>query len=551
MRKSALYFICMAAMVLALGACPAVADDDYYLGLESTSDGSTPDNAFTYGDGYFYVNIQAGNNGGSLAVAGAAFTLEYPSDILEGPTTDGEGVPQNDSVSSIFPFEFTQTISGTEVTSDTFRTNASTLGSVLYAGAVIDESTGAAPTGRDNPSDLFTTRFRVKDGAAPGPFVLTLKQTMLWNPDAGYGSDPNSNGTQDQGEDSVGVTALVGALAPGTGTGDDGDFPVLIDSFTAVTATLWVDDGDSIDNQWEMDNYGDLITITDASDQDGDGYLDRHEIDNDTNLEVRDDPFGADYDVKTDTNAPYQKVTGNPSMPRALNGESFTFTVQHETVISDPVTVDENLILTLHYNSDDLTFGDIVDESANTTFETDTSVAADSLITVTVPHDEIAQDLFDVTFTSDAALIEGDTSVISFTADADDDFTFYSENVTYTVGPAFTLDIDGNGEYKALSDGILILRYLYGFRDATLIDSALETGATRTVADDIETYIQDAIDLLDIDGNGEQKALSDGILVLRYLYGFRDATLIDSALETGATRTNADDIEDYIESLKP
>jgi hypothetical protein len=51
-------------------------------------------------------------------------------------------------------------------------------------------------------------------------------------------------------------------------------------------------------------------------------------------------------------------------------------------------------------------------------------------------------------------------------------------------------DIDGNGALAALSDGLLILRYLFGFRGATLITGAVDTdGCTRCTANDIETYL--------------------------------------------------------------
>jgi hypothetical protein len=52
----------------------------------------------------------------------------------------------------------------------------------------------------------------------------------------------------------------------------------------------------------------------------------------------------------------------------------------------------------------------------------------------------------------------------------------------------------------------------------------------------------------DDDGEGATEALSDGLLVLRYLFGFRGDSLIDDALTGNATRTTADEIESYIES---
>ena len=51
-------------------------------------------------------------------------------------------------------------------------------------------------------------------------------------------------------------------------------------------------------------------------------------------------------------------------------------------------------------------------------------------------------------------------------------------------------DIDGNGQVDALTDAVLILRYLSGLRGPSLVAGAIGPGATRTTAPDIEAYIQ-------------------------------------------------------------
>ncbi len=54
----------------------------------------------------------------------------------------------------------------------------------------------------------------------------------------------------------------------------------------------------------------------------------------------------------------------------------------------------------------------------------------------------------------------------------------------------------------------------------------------------------------DIDGDGEQLPLTDGSLLLRYLFGFTGATLTTGAVDmTDCTRCTAPAIEAYIESL--
>jgi YD repeat-containing protein len=116
-------------------------------------------------------------------------------------------------------------------------------------------------------------------------------------------------------------------------------------------------------------------------------------------------------------------------------------------------------------------------------------------------------------------------------------------------GTTFTLDIDGDGEYKPLTDGMLIMRYQFGFRGETLINGAVAQNATRKTAAEIETYLINSGLSLDIDGDGELKPLTDGMLIMRYLFGFRGDTLINGAVAQNASRKTAGEIETRIRSL--
>jgi hypothetical protein len=52
------------------------------------------------------------------------------------------------------------------------------------------------------------------------------------------------------------------------------------------------------------------------------------------------------------------------------------------------------------------------------------------------------------------------------------------------------VDVDGDGEVEPLTDGLLLLRYLFGFRGATLITGAVDLmHCTRCTAPEIEAYI--------------------------------------------------------------
>jgi alpha-tubulin suppressor-like RCC1 family protein len=68
-------------------------------------------------------------------------------------------------------------------------------------------------------------------------------------------------------------------------------------------------------------------------------------------------------------------------------------------------------------------------------------------------------------------------------------FTF-DEDDTYADVTSAVLDIDANGSVDALTDGLIILRYLFGLRGQSLIDGVISEDAMRAEAADIETYIE-------------------------------------------------------------
>jgi hypothetical protein len=121
---------------------------------------------------------------------------------------------------------------------------------------------------------------------------------------------------------------------------------------------------------------------------------------------------------------------------------------------------------------------------------------------------------------------------------------------TTTPGGA-TVDVDGDGETESLTDGLLILRYLFGFRGAVLVTGAVDLeNCTRCTALEIEGYLAAVLTLLDVDGDSEVEALTDGLLILRYLFGFRGAVLVTGAVDLeNCMRCEAPKIEAYIEGL--
>ncbi len=125
-------------------------------------------------------------------------------------------------------------------------------------------------------------------------------------------------------------------------------------------------------------------------------------------------------------------------------------------------------------------------------------------------------------------------------------------NATFALASIGTriLDIDANNGYLPESDGLLIMRYLFGLRGAALSAGATGTGATRTGDPALPTYLLDILPYLDVDGNGKVEALTDSLMIIRKMLGLTGTAITQGAMGVGATRTPAE-IDAYIQTLKP
>ena len=111
-------------------------------------------------------------------------------------------------------------------------------------------------------------------------------------------------------------------------------------------------------------------------------------------------------------------------------------------------------------------------------------------------------------------------------------------------------DFDQNGDVDALTDGLLLLRYTFGLRGNGLTEGAISADSSSS-SQQVEDYLNAASPILDIDGNGTMDALTDGLLLLRYLFDVRGESLVNGAVSTSAIRTTADQILQYIGSFLP
>ena len=121
------------------------------------------------------------------------------------------------------------------------------------------------------------------------------------------------------------------------------------------------------------------------------------------------------------------------------------------------------------------------------------------------------------------------------------------------VAQTASLNVDQStaSVYDPLTDGLQIMRYLFGVRGDALTANALGATALRKDPVAIVAYLDGMRAALDVDNNGTVDALTDGTLILRYLFGLRGAALINGAVGAGATPGAIGAIEGRIQAMMP
>jgi uncharacterized repeat protein (TIGR01451 family) len=113
------------------------------------------------------------------------------------------------------------------------------------------------------------------------------------------------------------------------------------------------------------------------------------------------------------------------------------------------------------------------------------------------------------------------------------------------------LDVDKNAAYAAATDAMMVLRHLFGYKGAAVVANAIGANAKRDTAPLVAEYLDYLHPQLDIDGDGSVNALTDGLLIVRYLLNLRGTALISQAVAPGATRSSIIAIETYLAGLTP
>lgn len=112
------------------------------------------------------------------------------------------------------------------------------------------------------------------------------------------------------------------------------------------------------------------------------------------------------------------------------------------------------------------------------------------------------------------------------------------------------LDVDNDGLVNAATDGMLVVRYLLGMRGAALIDGLpIPANAERRDAASITAYLDAIRTDLDVEGVGGASAMTDGILIVRYMLGLTGTALTQGASAVGAQSPTQ--IQNKLDAMRP
>ena len=243
--------------------------------------------------------------------------------------------------------------------------------------------------------------------------------------------------------------------------------------------------------------------------------------------------------------APTQQVTSVNSQFSYLPSTSVSIPLQYTTSTGDSQL--SGLTLNVHYNSSILTptspnngvsnqlpaaivSNAVIADSNNL----DNDPLTDKILQLiwasfdnSFPNKSLPTTLAALTFNTSSQKIDPLTgspisTALRYTAsETAASYDFLTSSTTLNALP-FSLDVDGDGQVKALTDGLMIIRKLLGpaFAGDALTYKAVGSGATRPTSE-IHSFIQSAIDLgaLDIDKDGKTGALTDGLRIIRRLLG--------------------------------
>ena len=380
-------------------------------------------------------------------------------------------------------------------------------------------------------------------------------------------------------------------------TDDDNDGHLdLLDAFP-VDASEWMDsDLDGVGNNADTDDDNDGVldeedafpfTASESVDNDGDGVGDNADAfpnDSSESLDTDLDGIGNNEDPDDDNDGVADAEDSDPlndaigalesqnlfvmGNPVAVNGYLSTISVGYD--VSDANNQLTGIGFRVHYDSEIFSLSAVENILSDSVVvggmgpyqdieDFDNDGTTDSYLVFgwasingDWPNTTLAAKLSDIQFFVNWNNYEAasSTSTINFSVvDNSQGYEANAANYSINVLPA-TWDFDGDGTGDALTDGLMLLRYVFGVPSVDITTGALSANATLSPPQVVDG-IKRAMPVADIDGNGSTDALTDGLLLLRYLFSLRGDMLIGDAVSPNATRTTAEEIEQYIELYMP
>jgi pectate lyase len=120
---------------------------------------------------------------------------------------------------------------------------------------------------------------------------------------------------------------------------------------------------------------------------------------------------------------------------------------------------------------------------------------------------------------------------------------------TKTLNVACNLDFSGDNQIDA-TDAMLLLRWLFGFRSAALVNGVMTIPAGGSI-DQVTAAVEARMQLTiahDVDGDGSLVAGSDGLLLLRLMRGAKGSAAINATLGQGFSRGTYEKIRVHLNS---
>jgi len=289
---------------------------------------------------------------------------------------------------------------------------------------------------------------------------------------------------------------------------------------------------------WWENKYSGIGDTLD--DYDEDGYSNINEFKNLTDPTTVNVPYGNGYNPDTDDQGPYQIVKAMAEKIFVSPGESINIDINYTNSNSNSML--SGLGLLIHYDSSKLQFlkfENITEGKVGIPMQKDESIDeddgddnTDSVLVIAWsdpfgakwPDKTLPTKLCNVIFHVNENFKSDEKSIINFTSSSTAiGYKMFGLKSELSV-KSCNFDIDGNNTADALTDGLLIIRYLFGLTEGmSLIENAVDKeNGTRIKSEDIGKYISQCINSFDVDCNQSIDALSDGLLIIRYLFGLTE-----------------------------